>query len=138
MHELFDDLQRLLPVPRWWGREHWPSIDMEVHVPALDIYETEDEIVVTAETPGIAKDDVEVNLTDSTLTIKGEKKKEEEIKEEHYFRSERSFGSFSRTVELPAAVKSDEATATFKDGVLEVRLPKTEEAKRKTIKVEVK
>ena len=138
VHDLFDDLQRLLPVSRWWGRERWPSNDMDLHVPAIDVYETSDEIVVTAEAPGISKDDLEVNLSETTLTIKGEKKKEQEIKEEHYYRNERSFGSFLRTVDLPGAVRPDQATASFKDGVLEVRLPKTEEAKRRTIQVEVK
>lgn len=137
VHELFDDLHRLLPVPRWWGGERWPAVE-DLHVPAVDVFETADEIVVTAEAAGISKDDLEVSLSDTTLTIKGEKKKEHEIKEEHYYRSERSFGSFLRTVDLPATVRPDAATATFKDGVLEVRLPKTEEAKRKTIQVKVK
>ena len=106
-------------------------------MPALDVYETDDEVVLKAEMPGLSKDQIEVNLTDSTLTVTGEKKKEAEVKEEHYYRSERSFGSFSRTVHLPAEVKAAEAKATFKDGVLEVRLPKTEAARRKAIKVKV-
>jgi len=78
-----------------------------------------------------------VNITDHLLTIKGEKKKEEEIKEEDYYRSERAFGSFTRTLELPRAVQVEKAKASFKNGVLEIRLPKTEEAKRKEIKVKV-
>jgi HSP20 family protein len=93
--------------------------------------------VVTAELPGIDKDNISVNLTDHTLTIKGEKKKEEEIKEENYYRSERSYGSFLRTLELPRDVHADKVKASFKNGVLEVRLPKTEEAKAKEVKVKV-
>ena len=85
----------------------------------------------------MSKDDVEVTLTDNSLTIRGEKKTEQEVKEEDYYRRERSFGSVSRTVTLPADVKTDQVKATFKDGVLEIELPKTEEAKRKATKVKV-
>jgi HSP20 family protein len=84
---------------RWFRTE-----GMEVTAPAVDLYEEKDEIVVKAELPGIDKNNIEVNLTDHTLTIKGEKKKEEEIKEENYYRSERSYGSFIRTLELPKDV----------------------------------
>lgn len=87
--------------------------------------------------PGIEKDNVEVNLTDHTLTIKGEKKKEEEVKEENYYRAERSYGSFLRTLDLPKDVHADKVKASFKNGILEVRMPKTEEAKAKEIKVKV-
>ncbi len=93
--------------------------------------------MVKAELPGMDKDNIEVNLTDHTLTIKGEKKKEEEIKEKDYYRAERSYGSFFRTVELPKEVHSDKVKAHFKNGILEVRLPKTEEAKAKEVKVKV-
>ena len=90
-----------------------------------------------AELPGIDKENIEVNLTDHTLTIKGEKKKEEEVKEENYYRCERSYGSFLRSVELPKDVHADKVKASFKNGILEVRVPKTEEAKSKEIKVKV-
>jgi HSP20 family protein len=103
----------------------------------VDLYEDKNDIVVKAELPGIEKDNVEVNLTDHTLTIKGEKKKEEEVKEENYYRTERSYGSFVRTVEIPKDVHADKVRANFKNGILEVRLPKTEEAKAKEIKVKV-
>jgi HSP20 family protein len=76
-------------------------------------------------------------LTDHTLVIKGEKKKEEETKQESYFRSERSYGRFVRTLQLPKDVQADKVKASFKNGVLEVRMPKTEEAKAKEIKVKV-
>ena len=85
----------------------------------------------------MTKENIEVNLTDHTLTIKGEKKKEEEIKEENYFRAERSYGSFIRTLELPKDVHGDKIKACFKNGILEVRLPKTGEAKTKEMKVKV-
>jgi HSP20 family protein len=108
-----------------------------VRAPAVDVFEEKDDIVVKAEIPGMDKDNIEVNLTDHTLTIKGEKKKEEEIKEENYYRSERSHGLFFRTLELPKDVHADKVKATFKNGVLEVRMPKTEEAKAKEVKVKV-
>ena len=71
------------------------------------------------------------------MTIKGEKKKEEEVKEEDYYRSERSYGAFSRGIELPVAVQTDKVNASFKNGVLEIRLPKTEEARKNVVKVKV-
>ncbi len=94
-------------------------------------------LVAKVELPGMGKEDIQVNIADHHLTIKGEKKKEEEIKAESYYRSERSYGSFSRTVELPAEVQVEKAQASFRNGVLEIRLPKSEEAKKKEIKVKV-
>jgi len=121
----------------WWP-ERWSRTDeLELRAPAVDVFEEKDDIVVKAELPGIEKDNIEVNLTDHTLTIKGEKKKEEEVKEENYYRSERSYGSFMRTVDLPKDVRADKVKAAFKNGILEVRMPKTEEAKAKEIKVKV-
>ncbi len=89
------------------------------------------------ELPGLEKKDVEVKLTDSRLTIKGEKKKEEEVKEEDYFYSERSYGAFARVLQLPCQVKGDKVKASFKNGVLEVKLPKSEEAKSRSVNVNI-
>jgi HSP20 family protein len=121
----------------WWPERWFRTEEMEVTAPAVDLYEEKDDIVVKAELPGIDKNNIEVNITDHMLTIKGEKKKEDEIKEENYYRSERSYGSFIRTLELPKDVHTDKVKASFKDGILEVRLPKTEEAKAKEVKVKV-
>jgi len=99
--------------------------------PALEVYEEKDDIVVKAELPGLAKPDLDIHLTGSTLSIRGEKKKEEEVKHEDYYRSERS-----RTAELSSEGKADQIKASFKEGVLEVRLPKTEEA-RKPVQVKI-
>jgi HSP20 family protein len=134
---VFDDFRRLWPwPPRLWGAERWPA-EVELRVPAVDVYEEGDEVVVKAEIPGLSKEDIQVTLSDSVLTLTGEKKKEEEIKEHDYYRNERSFGSFSRTIQLPSEVKTEQAKATFKDGVLEVHLPKTEAAKQKAVKVKI-
>jgi HSP20 family protein len=130
MEDFFD--RRMRP---WWP---WPRDEsMEIAAPAVDLYEEKDEIVVKAELPGMDKNNIEVNLSDHQLIIKGEKKKEEEVKEENYYRSERSYGSFLRALELPTDVHADKVKASFKNGILEVRLPKTEEAKAKEIKVKV-
>jgi HSP20 family protein len=121
----------------WWPERLFRTDELDVRAPAVDVFEEKDDIVVKAEVPGMDKDNIQVTLTDHTLTIKGEKKKAEEIKEENYYRSERSYGSFFRTLELPKDVHADKVKATFKNGVLEVRMPKTEEAKAKEIKVKV-
>ena len=132
MEDFFGRRARPWLPERWFRRE-----ELDLKAPTMDVYEEKDEIVVKAELPGIDKENIEVNLTDHTLTIKGEKKKEEEVKEENYYRSERSYGSFFRTLELPTAVHGDKVKASFKNGILEVRMPKTEEAKAKEIKVKV-
>ncbi len=106
--------------------------------PAVDMYDNEKEIVVKAEVPGMDKKDINISVSNSTLTIKGEMKKEEETKEEDYYYAERSYGSFSRRLELPAKVQESKITANFKDGILEIHLPKAPEAKVKEIKIEAK
>ena len=117
--------------------ERWPLPMFSAKVPSLDVFEEEDELVVKADLPGISKDEIEVTVTGNVVTIKGEKKKEEEVKEKDYYRRERSYGSFVRSVELPCEVKSEQIKANFKDGVLEVRMPKTEEAKKKSVSVKI-
>jgi len=135
LDRMFDDfLGRRLR--SFWPERWWPT-PMEITTPVVDLYEEKDDIVVKAELPGMEKDNIEVNLSDNRLTIKGEKKKEEEVKKEGYYRSERSYGSFIRTLELPSEVQTDKVKAAFKNGVLEIRLPKTEEAKKKETKVKV-
>jgi len=95
-----------------------------VFAPALDVYETDGEVVVKAELPGVKKEDVEVLVRDNNLIIRGEKKEEKEEKTETYHRVERVYGKFERVVALPAEVKLEGVKAEFKDGVLEIRLPK--------------
>jgi HSP20 family protein len=122
---------------RAWWPERWLGRETEVTAPSVDVYEEKDDIIVKAELPGMDKNDIEVNISDSQLTLKGEKKKEEKVEEENYYRCERSYGAFFRTLELPSTVQADKIKASFKNGVLEVRLPKTEEAKSKEIKIKV-
>ncbi len=105
--------------------------------PAVDVYDDKDNVMVKAEVPGLRKDDIEIQIKGRDLVIKGEKKKEEEIKDENYYYAERVYGAFSRVVRLPVDVKADQVKAKFKNGILEIVLPKVEEAKPKEIKVEV-
>lgn len=107
-------------------------------MPAVDLVEKDDAFVARVELPGVSKDDVKITLQDSILTIRGEKKEQQESKESNYHRLERSYGSFQRSFTLPSSVKSDSVGAEYKDGILTVTLPKAEEAKRKQIEVKVK
>jgi len=108
-----------------------------VWYPSVDVSETDDDLIVTAELPGIEKDNVKVSVHDNTLTIKGEKKQEKETKNETYHRIERCYGAFQRSITLPTGVDTGKIQATFKNGVLKVKLPKREEAKVKEIPVRV-
>ena len=106
--------------------------------PAVDIAEHDDEFVAKVELPGVNKEDVKITIESNILTIRGEKKQEKETKKENYHRVERSYGSFQRSFTLPSTVKSDKIDAIYKDGVLQITLPKAEEAKPKQIEVKVK
>ena len=118
---------------RWWPK---PS-EAGVVVPKIDMYDRKDEVVVKAELPSVEKNDIDLTITKDSITIKGEIKREEEVKEENYYAAERSYGSFKRMIALPVEVASEKAKAAFKNGILEIVLPKKEEAKPKEIKIEV-
>jgi HSP20 family protein len=127
MNRLFDDFFTGWPERRSLMEGEW--------APSLDIAETDAEVVVTVELPGVKQEDVEVTITNDVLTLKGEKKEEKEIKKENYHRVERSHGSFHRSVSLPTGVQGEKAKASYKDGVLKVAVPKVEAAKPKQIKI---
>lgn len=107
----------------------------EAWMPVVDVSETTDKITVKAEVPGMDAKDIDISIVGDTLTIKGEKKSEREEKEENYHLVERSYGSFSRAMKLPAAVEADKVEATYKNGVLTVICPKKEEVKPKAIAI---
>jgi HSP20 family protein len=132
----FEDFFRrpLSMISPWWTR--WPALAEEVS-PSADIYEEGGEIVVKAEIPGMKKEDIHVDVNERSVTISGEKRKEEKVERKDYHRVERSYGSFVRTFSLPSEVRTEKARATFRDGVLEVRVPKTEEAAKRARKVTV-
>jgi HSP20 family protein len=103
--------------------------------PAVDIYETENEIVVRAEVPGVERNDIQLNLENNVLTLKGERRFEKDTKEENYHRIERSYGSFSRSFSIPATVDESQIGADYKEGILTITLPKTQKAKPKQITI---
>lgn len=142
-----DDMERMFEemMPRGWLRPFrggWPRLGemepFEARWPRVDVQDQESEILVRAELPGVKKDDVDVSLSENTVTIKASTRheKEEGEKEGDYYRHEIASGSFARTVALPADVDGDNAKAKFEDGILELTLPKLEQAKRRHIKVE--
>jgi len=133
-----DQMDRLLNLS--WGAPDFPGEDIKEGVwqPAVDIYETPESIVIKAELPDVEQKDIDVRIEDNTLTIKGERKHESEVKKENYHRIERYFGSFQRSFKLPGTVNQEGVSANCEKGVLTVTLPKKEEVKPKQINIEVK
>ena len=128
-------------VSRLFGNVYLRDEDTGIHgswVPPVDIFETDShDLVVRAELPGLSREDIEVTVENSTLVLKGEKKLDAEVKEENYRRIERTYGTFHRSFTLPNTVDASRIAAEFKNGVLTVKLPFREEAKPRTINVEV-
>jgi len=106
--------------------------------PALDVYQTASEVVVKAALPGVKPEDLKIDITGDTLSIRGESKEEEEVKREDYLYRERRYGSFSRSVVLPVGVRSDEAEASMDDGILTLTIPKAEEIRPRAIQVKAR
>lgn len=106
--------------------------------PAVDIYETPETIIMKADLPGLSREDIEIQIRDNTLSLRGERRFAKDVQQENYLRIERAYGAFQRNFTLPATVQQDQIRATFRDGVLELTLPKAEEAKPKKIAIEVR
>lgn len=119
-----------------FGREG-QELGTRTWAPAVDVYEDDQNLVIKAELPGVDPKDVEVRVENHTLFLKGERKFEKETNEGNYHRVERSYGSFSRSFSLPSSVNTEGAQAEYKDGVLTLKLAKREEAKPKTIQIQV-
>ena len=141
----FEDFERFFDqiVPRSWLRSMpWPRAlapeagEMQRWVPSVDVIDRENEVVVKAEIPGVKKEDIQISLTGNVMTIKGETRHEEKEEKGDYYRCEISRGSFSRMLTLPADVDDTKAKAEVRDGMLEVTLPKLEQAKTRDIKVQ--
>ena len=137
IEQLFDDfLRRGWPHP--W-RMGWPGFaepSPGFRAPRVDVIDRDGEVVVQAEIPGVDRKDLDISVSEDSVTIRGETRSEEQQEEGEYYRCEISRGSFSRTVALPGDVDNDKCKTSFKDGVLELTVPKVEKAKRRTIKVE--
>lgn len=132
------DFRRRFSFPPVAGDDAWwPFAGSGAALGALDVIDEHGDVVVRAELPGVGKEDVEVTLTGSRLTIRAQKRKDEEIKEEHFYRSERRFGEIVRSVDVPPEVDPERISASFKDGVLEIRLPQTAGTSREPHKVRV-
>ena len=112
----------------WSGRQ-------ESWVPAVDVFDTQDAVVIKAELPGMKIDDIQIEVDDNVLTLKGERTFEEKLDDERYYRVERRYGSFQRSLALPQGVKADDIQATYEDGVLHVTVPKSEAEKPRRIEV---
>ncbi|ABC75930.1 Hsp20/alpha crystallin family protein [Syntrophus aciditrophicus] len=133
MNRLFDDFFR--------GFDLEPFATMEDRyagfTPSIDVRENDDALTIKAEIPGIDEKDVEVLVSDDSVTIKGEKKEEQEDKGKDYYRLERTYGSFHRVIPLPKGINLEKVEATFKNGLLSIKLPKTEEAQTKSKKIPI-
>ena len=133
--DLRDDLDRLFESPlAEWARS---SNLLSGWTPALDLYEDKDNLFVKVELPGMKREEIDVSLHEGSLSISGERKSEQKHEEAEVYRAERFFGRFQRTVTLPTPVAADKVKAEYKDGILNITLPKTEEAKPKHIDVNV-
>ena len=117
------------------------ELDEEIGVcawqPAVDIYETGESLIIQAELPGVNKEDVSVELKDNILTLKGERKVEKKIEEQRYFRKERCFGTFNRSFNLRESVQPEKIKAKFKEGILEIEIPRAEAERPKQITVDI-
>ena len=127
MNRLFDDAGRPWRTDEPAATTSWS--------PSVDIFETEGEIVVKAELPGMDRKDIQLNLENNVLSLRGERKFQKETKDDNYHRIERSYGVFSRSFSIPATVDEERIRADYKDGVLKIVLPKKDQAKPKQIKI---
>ena len=137
LEEVSDRLNRMFARPATRAANGKETMIVADWTPSVDISETEGEYQIKAEIPDVKKEDVKVTLEDGVLTIQGERKHEKEEKGKKYHRIERSYGSFVRTFSLPDVIDEDKVKAEFKDGVLNLHLPKSEKAKPKAIDVKV-
>jgi HSP20 family protein len=127
MNRMFEDV--------FAGRSEDKELSASAWAPAVDIFETESELVMTVEVPGIDEKDIEIKIEDSTLTLKGERKFEKETKEENYHRIERSYGSFYRAFTLPNSIDPDKIQAEHENGVLKITMAKRQELKPRKVKI---
>ena len=128
-------INRMFSEPYWLTRRMDDDTDMGMWNPAVDLYEKDDHFVIKAELPGVDKKNISIDLKDRVLTLAGERSYENEVKEESYYRRERSYGKFQRAFTLPADVDSDKINAEFKDGLLQIEVPKPEQQKPKQVTI---
>ena len=132
---LREEMERVFE--EFFGKAGFPSIREAGWLPAVDVHEAGKDIVVTMDIPAIDPNEVMITMVEDKLTVRGERKREEEVREEDYYRTERVHGTFQRTIQLPAEVIGDKAMATYKDGVLKIVVPKSQKSVPKEIKINV-
>ncbi len=135
IEELRNEMDRLYQ--NFFGSISDEAVDFPMTYPLVNIKERKDQLEISAELPGLSKDDVKISISDSILTIKGEKKSEAKKENENYFRTERRYGKLERSFRLPTKVDNEKVKAEFKDGILNIMLPKKEEAKPKEISIKI-
>ena len=128
INRLFDDIV---------GRPGTMTAGERMWLPTVDVHETKDDIVLSFDIPGVSEKDVQLTITGDLLTVKGERRFERESTENTYHRAERVYGKFERSVQLPTTVQTDKVKATYREGVLEVKLAKAEEVKPRQIKIDL-
>ena len=133
LRSLFDDFFEVMETPGK-GKRSW--FEGAMWEPAVDLIDKKDRLIAKVELPGVEKKDVKISLSDNNLTIQGEIKKEEETKKENYYYRERAYGNYARTISLPAEIDKDKISAKFKNGILEVTIPKKPEVQPKEITIE--
>jgi len=132
----FDEMRRMME--DFWMAPFGEGRFGENFIPSVDVKEEDDQVIVAAELPGIDQKDIDVEVTQDSVRIAGEKRKEQKKEEKGYYHRETSYGAFERIIDLPAAVDEDKAEAEFSKGILTIKLPKSEQARSKRKKVEVK
>lgn len=138
LEDMKRDMDRLFEDFFVGRRPRWSQTEGGIIVPNIELFDRGNDLVLRAEIPGAEKENIDLSITKDSITIKGEITKDESIRQEDYFVSERIYGSFSRTVQMPFEIDEDKAAATLKKGILEVVLPKKEDAKAKEVRIEVK
>jgi HSP20 family protein len=138
MERLFDEMWRrpfsAFRAPFWAGTR---TADIEGFSPSVDVYETDHELIVKCDLPGVKKENINLDIAHNLLTISGEKTKEEKVEKANYYRYESSYGSFSRSFELPEGLDMEKAKAHFENGVLEIKVPKSAEAEKMSKKISI-
>lgn len=139
----FDELDRWFdnflsqrwPYPSNWKFPEWPDKEFTTNLPKVDIIDHDHEIEIQAALPGVRKEDLDVSISENSITIRASTRTEQKQENKHFYRQEISRGEFQRTLSLPANVDNEQAKATFKDGILDITLPKSEKSKRKSIEI---
>ena len=135
MTSMHNQFNRMFDSPVFRSHRSDEDVSFGLWNPAVDLYEKDDSFVITAELAGVDKDKISIDLKDGVLTLSGERSDDGEVKEDSYYRRERTYGKFRRAFSLPADVDSEKIKAEFKDGVLQIEVPKPEERKPKQITI---